>query len=88
MLAFRAVVSGLLRALGDWNSISAILLGLVDAGMTATNGNPSRRAKYASDTAVEPLGASTMVVSGPIDPLQRPFRNSDRARRCLREPVG
>jgi hypothetical protein len=68
--------------------MSAILLGLVDAGMTATNGNPSRRAKYASDTAVEPLEASTMVVSGPIHPLQRPYKNNDRARRCLSEPVG
>jgi hypothetical protein len=40
--------------------------------MTATNGRPSSRAKYASETAVEPLEASTIVVPGPIQPLQRP----------------
>ncbi len=37
--------------------------------MTATNGRPSMRAKYASDTAVEPDDASTIVVPGRIQPL-------------------
>ena len=37
--------------------------------MTAMNGSPRRRAKYASLTAVEPLDASTTGVSGPSQPL-------------------
>ena len=41
--------------------MSAIFSGLVVAGMTATNGSPSMRAKYASLTAVDPLEASTTV---------------------------
>jgi hypothetical protein len=45
---------------------------LVERGMTATNGRPSSRAKYASETAVEPDEASTTVVSGVIQPLHRP----------------
>ena len=69
-------------------SISAIFSGLVDAGITAMNGRPRKRAKYASDTAVDPLDASTMVVSSRIQPLQRPYRKSERASRCLSEPVG
>ena len=40
--------------------------------MTATNGRPRKRAKYASDTAVEPLDASTTVVCSVIQPLHRP----------------
>ncbi|MBA2893971.1 hypothetical protein HNR30_005332 [Nonomuraea soli] len=56
--------------------------------MTAMNGRPISRAKYASLTAVDPLEASTIVVFGPIQPLARPYRKSDRARRCLSEPVG
>ena len=36
------------------------------------NGSPSIRAKYASETAVEPDDASTIVVLGPIQPLQSP----------------
>ena len=40
--------------------------------MTAMNGSPSNRAKYASETAVEPLEASTIVVRSPIQPLHRP----------------
>src|SRR5215218_8380022 len=71
-----------------WNSISAIFSGLVVAGMTATNGRPSIRAKYASLTAVEPLEASTIVLPSVMSPLQSPYRNSERARRCLRLPVG
>ena len=55
-----------------WNSIWAIFSGEVEAGMTAMNGSPSIRAKYASETAVEPDDASTIVVSGPIQPLQSP----------------
>lgn len=50
-------------------------------------GNPSSAAKYASDTAVEPDDASMTVVCGPIQPLHNPYRNSDRASRCLRLPV-
>ena len=42
------------------------------AGITATKGRPSMRAKYASLTAVEPEDASTIVVSGPIQPLHSP----------------
>ncbi len=60
-------------------SISAIFSVLVDAGMTAMNGRPRKRAKYASETAVEPLEASTMVVPSTIHPLHRPYRNSERA---------
>jgi hypothetical protein len=51
--------------------ISAIFSGLVEAGMTATKGSSRNRAKYASDTAVEPLEASTIVVSSVIQPLHR-----------------
>jgi hypothetical protein len=43
---------------------------LVEAGMTATNGSPSSRAKYASLTAVDPLDASMTVVPSLIQPLQ------------------
>src|SRR4029453_623114 len=46
------------------------------------------RAKYASLTAVDPDDASTTVVPSPIQPLHRPYRNSERARRCLSDPVG
>jgi hypothetical protein len=64
------------------------LSGLVERATTATNGSPSSRAKYASLIAVEPLDASTTVLWGPMSPLQMAYRNSDRARRCLRLPVG
>jgi hypothetical protein len=40
--------------------------------MTATNGRPRNRAKYASETAVEPLEASTSVVRWVIHPLHKP----------------
>ncbi len=53
-------------------SISAIFSGLVEAGITATNCRPKNRAKYASETAVEPLDASTIVVVSVIQPLHRP----------------
>ena len=56
--------------------------------MTATNGRPRKRAKYASETAVEPLEASTIVVRSVIQPLHRPYRNSERASRCFSDPVG
>ena len=55
-----------------WNSISSIFSGLVDAGMTATNGSPSIRAKYASLTAVDPLEDSTTGVPSVIWPEHRP----------------
>ncbi len=51
-------------------SMSAIFAWLVVRAITATNGSPSMRAKYASDTAVEPLDASVTVVPGPMSPLQ------------------
>ena len=56
--------------------------------MTATNGRPRNRAKYASETAVEPVDASTIVVPAVIQPLHRPYRKSERASRCLSDPVG
>ena len=57
-------------------------------GITATKGRPSNRAKYASLTAVEPLDASTMVEPSRTQPLHSAYRNSERANRCLRLPVG
>ncbi|CAM5451478.1 hypothetical protein SBADM41S_06346 [Streptomyces badius] len=57
-------------------------------GITAMNGTPMSLAKYASDTAVEPLDASMTGLPGLIQPLQSPYRKSERARRCLRLPVG
>ena len=38
-------------------------------GITAMNGSPSIRAKYASDTAVEPDDASITGVPSTIQPL-------------------
>ena len=61
---------------------------LVVRGMTAMNGRPSSRAKYASDTAVEPDDASMTGVPSTIQPLHRAYRNSDLASRCFSEPVG
>src|SRR2546421_375865 len=52
--------------------MSATFSGLVDAGITATNGRPSIRAKYASLTAVDPLDASTTVLPSVICPARRP----------------
>ena len=52
--------------------MSAIFSGLVVAGMTATNGSPSMRAKYASLTAVEPLEDSTTVLPSWICPEHSP----------------
>ncbi|MCY1185106.1 hypothetical protein D9M73_258570 [compost metagenome] len=52
------------------------------------NGKPSMRAKYASEIAVEPLEASMTGAPGLSQPLHSAYRNSDRARRCLRLPVG
>ncbi len=49
--------------------MSAILVALVVEGITAMNGRPSRAAKYASDTAVDPDDASMTVVCSPIQPL-------------------
>src|SRR6185437_6850674 len=69
-------------------SINAIFSALVERGITATNGNPSIRAKYASLIAVEPDDASITVVPSPIFPLHKAYRNSERASRCLSEPVG
>ena len=42
-------------------STPAILRGAVPAGITATNGSPSRRANHASEMAVLPDEASTTV---------------------------
>ncbi|GAA4909245.1 hypothetical protein GCM10023223_29000 [Stackebrandtia albiflava] len=66
----------------------AIFSALVVAGMTAVKGRPSRDAKYASETAVEPLDASTTGVPSVIHPLHNAYRNSDLASRCFRLPVG
>ena len=52
------------------------------------NGTPISAAKYASETAVEPLDASTTGRPGRIQPLHRAYRNSERASRCFRLPVG
>lgn len=49
-----------------------IFSGLVVRGMTAMKGTPIRFAKYASETAVEPLDASMTGLSGRIQPLHRP----------------
>ncbi len=46
--------------------------GLVVRGMTAMKGTPMSLAKYASETAVEPLEASMTGLSGRIQPLHRP----------------
>ncbi len=71
-----------------WNSIAAIFSGEVEAGITAMKGTPSRRAKYASEMAVEPLDASITGRPARSQPLVSAYRNSERARRCLRLPVG
>ncbi|CAM5669353.1 hypothetical protein STENM327S_09302 [Streptomyces tendae] len=55
-----------------WNSIRRIFSVLVVRGMTAMKGTPISFAKYASETAVEPLDASITGRSGRIQPLQRP----------------
>ena len=68
--------------------MSSIFSGLVERGTTVTNSNPSMRAKYASLTAVDPLDASTRTVSGPMWPFTSPNSMSERARRCLSDPVG
>ena len=52
--------------------MSSIFSWEVVAGITATNGSPSSRAKYASETAVEPDDASVSVVPSRIQPLHRP----------------
>jgi hypothetical protein len=71
-----------------WASIRLIFSWLVVRGMTAMNGTPISLAKYASETAVEPLDASTTGRPGRTQPLHRAYRNNDLARRCLRLPVG
>ena len=53
-------------------SMRAIFSTDVPRGITATNGSPSSRAKYASETAVEPEDASTTVVDSRIHPLHSP----------------
>ena len=45
---------------------------LVVRGMTAMKGTPISLAKYASETAVEPLDASITGLPGRIQPLHRP----------------
>lgn len=71
-----------------WNSISRHFSGLVVRGMTEMKGTPMSFAKYASETAVEPLEASMTGAPGRTQPLQRPYRKRERASRCLRLPVG
>jgi len=60
----------------------------VPCGTTAMKGRPSSLAKNASLMAVDPDDASTMGVPGPISPLHRPYRNSERASRRSRLPAG
>ena len=60
---------------------------LVLRGTTVTNSSPSMRAKYASDTAVDPRRLHEHRV-GADPPFTRPYSNNDRASRCLSEPVG
>jgi hypothetical protein len=67
---------------------SRILRGAVQAGITAVNGKPSRRANQASEIAVLPEEASTTGWPPAVRPLHNAYRNSERARRCLRLPVG
>ena len=55
--------------------------------MTATNGSPSSRAKYASDTAVEPLEASTIVGLG-ADPAVAEAVQEQRAREPVLQGAG
>ncbi len=55
-----------------WNSISRVFSRLVVAGITAMNGTPISEAKYASDTAVEPLEDSMTGFPGRIQPLHSP----------------
>lgn len=50
--------------------MAAIFSGDVAAGITATNGSPSSRAKYASDTAVDPDEDSITVLFSCSQPLQ------------------
>src|SRR5690606_13231634 len=70
------------------HSISSTFSRLVDCGTTAMNGSPSMRAKYASETAVEPEEASMTGVFLVTQPLQIACRNRDLANRCFKEPVG
>ena len=51
---------------------SALLMAIVVRGMTAMKGTPISFAKYASETAVEPLDASITGWPGRIQPLHRP----------------
>ena len=60
----------------------------VVAGITAMKGRPSSRAKYASETAVEPLEASITGAPSRSQPFASEYRNSERASRCFRLPVG
>ena len=71
-----------------WKRIASSFGAAVVAGTTAMKRKPSIFAKYASDTAVDPDEDSITVVSGPIHSLHSAYRNSDRASRCLRLPVG
>lgn len=59
-------------AAAPWNSISRHFSGLVVRGITAMKGTPMSWAKYASETAVEPLDASMTGREGRIQPLHRP----------------
>ena len=67
---------------------ASILGGAVHAGITATKGSPSRRANHASEIAVLPEEASTTVCPARRRPLHNAYRNSERASRCLRLPLG
>src|SRR5690606_4337465 len=71
-----------------WDSVAAVFSREVEAGITAMKGRARRRAQEAPDTAVEPLEASITVLPSRSQPLASAYRNSERASRCLRLPVG
>jgi hypothetical protein len=52
--------------------MSRVFSRLVVAGITAMKGTPISWAKYASETAVEPLDASMTGLPGLIQPLHSP----------------
>src|SRR6185312_7209947 len=67
---------------------SRILPGAVHAGITAMKCKPSMRANHASEMAVLPDEASTTVWPSRRRPLHSAYRYNERARRCLRLPLG
>ena len=50
--------------------------------------DPKALESFPERLSYQALDASTIAVSSHIQPLHSPYRNSDRASRCLRLPVG